>query len=84
MVLEKYNRNHEVLNLIVMWFSQKEMGRELGLMSPCEGWTYSFAAELFSRVSQGDERSTGPEPQIKGMGAEVRGRAPSCQEGVAL
>jgi hypothetical protein len=44
MVLEKYNRIHEVLNLIVMWFSQKEMGRELGLMSPCEGWTYSFAA----------------------------------------
>jgi len=39
--------NHEVLNLIVMWFSRKEMGRELGLMSPCEGCTCSFAAELF-------------------------------------
>jgi len=56
-----------------------EMGRDLGLMSPCEGYTCSFAAELFQGFHEEmKEVLGGPEPQINGTGAEVRGRAPSC------
>ncbi len=59
-------------------------GKRIGANVPLWRVHLQFCCRALSRVSQGDEGSTGPEPQIKGTGAEVRGRAPSCREGVAL
>ncbi len=72
--------NHEVLNLIVMWFSQKEMGRELGLMSPREGCTCSFAAELFQGFHKEMKEVLGQNQRLKARVLRLEAELPLVEK----
>jgi hypothetical protein len=58
----------------------KEMGRELGLMSPCEGCTCSFAAELFQGFHKEMKEVLGQSHKLKARVLRLEAELPLVEK----
>jgi hypothetical protein len=56
------------------------MGRELGLMSPCEGYTCSFAAKLFQGFREAMKEVLGQSHRLKAWVLRLEAELPLVQK----